>query len=538
LVEKQAVDSGAINGVPRELLTVAEDATVSVGFVSEEGKFKNSLGYYVLDTDGSFEDVGVVFADTSELTEDVSTADLGQFTAGQEIGFFLINQGATRNADLDPNESFSLVNADGDPASILDGDVRLFADDGSTTQEVVGDLFFTTDPTAGTEANELNDGGRTQALSGADAEGDLVIAFEDKNRGARSDSDFNDLLIKVTTGDGTTPPPTDGTQTVESPPVTLPDGQEVGLEITTEAATDDDVADLSGVIALTGFLASEFNIAFVNDASGSTSAPARDADGNPIDLDGDGVSDTIFAADVAALNELANQLADDGLGGADLGVISFGSGATLDATTTASDAAGIDTALNSPGSGGSTNYEAALQAAIGFFSAQPDVGTATNVVYFLSDGFPNSFTFDDEFAALTDDAGIDALVNAFGAGSGVSPATLDLVDNTGGSEVFTDLSQLAAGLSGSSLDAEDIVSVDISVNGFVQQTLDGSAFTETPTGLQFGPVQLTGLDPSAVNDIDLDAVITADDGSTFDLTLTTQILGAGSSDAAAADLFF
>jgi hypothetical protein len=114
------------------------------------------------------------------------------------------------------------------------------------------------------------------------------------------------------------------------------------------------------------------------------------------------------------------------------------------------------------------------------------------------------------------------------------------VDNTGGSEVFTDLSQLAAGLSGSSLDADDIVSVDISVNGVVQQTLDGSAFTETPTGLQFGPLQLTGLDPDAVNDIDIDidAVITADDGSTFDLTLTTEILGAGSPSATASDFVF
>jgi hypothetical protein len=333
--------------------------------------------------------------------------------------------------------------------------------------------------------------------------------------------------------EGSTPGPEEPTRTADSPPLELPDGQEVALQVTTETATDDDEADLSGIISLTGFLASGFNVAFVNDASDSTTLPATDADGDPIDVDGDGTDDTIFTADVAAFNELADQLASDGVGTADLGVISFGTSATLDDTTTVSDAAGLDATLNDPGSGGGTDYAAALQAAIDFFNAQPDVDAATNVVYFLSDGLPNFDNFDDEFAALTDAAGIDALVNAFGAGSGVDQATLDRVDNTGGSEVFTDLSQLVAGLSGSSLDPDDIVSVDISVNGVVQQTLDGSAFTETPTGLRFGPVVLTGLDPNSVNDVD--AVITTDDGSMFDLALTTQIPGAGSSSAASFD---
>ncbi len=544
LQEAIPIDPAAINGVPGEQLTLATDSTVTVTYLQEGAASHNSLGYYVLDPSGAFVDVGIVFADASSalfvpgsnvfdgtgtLVEGVSSFDIAGLTAGQQLGFFLVRQGATLNPELDPNDAYSFVTAAGAPATIADVGLQLLANDGTAVAPVVGDLFFTTDPTPGTPENELNASGQAQTLSGADAAGNLVIAFEDQNRVGDTDDDFNGLVIGVDTVDA---------QVVNSAPVTLPDGQEVTLQIATETTTDDDTADLSGVISLTGFLNSSFNIVFVNDASSSTGSTARDALGNPIDLNGDGFADSVFDADVAAFNLLAAQLTGNGLGAADLGIVSFGSGATLDATTTVGDAAGIAAVLAAPGSGGSTDYEAALQSAIGFFSAQPDVATATNVVYFLSDGQPNGGAFDDEFAALTDAAGIDALVNAFGAGTGARQEILDLVDNTGGSEVFTDLSQITAGLSGSSLDVGDVASIAITVNGVVQQVLDGSAVTETPTGLQFGPVQLTGLDPAAINTVDLGAVLTADDGSTFDLVLSTQIVGAAAPAATATDFLF
>jgi hypothetical protein len=329
----------------------------------------------------------------------------------------------------------------------------------------------------------------------------------------------------------------DGAQTARSAPVTLPDSQSVALSVVTEDRTTDGTTELSGVISLTGFLSNNYNIVVINDASGSTGSLARDGDGNYLDLDGDGQPDSIFEADVAAFNELATQLRAAGLGDADLGIVSFGSDATLDAATTIGNAAEIDAALNNPGSGGSTDYEAALQSAIAYFNGQSDVGTATNVVYFLSDGFPNGPDYSDEYVALTNPAGIGAIVNAFGAGTGVSEDRLDEVDNTGGSEIFTDLSQIAAGLSGSSLDPSDITSVAISVNGTVQQTFDGSVFTDTPTGLRFGPVQLTGLDPAIVNSVAVNAVVTASDGSTFNLDLAASIPGSGAGPAAS-DLIF
>ena len=315
----------------------------------------------------------------------------------------------------------------------------------------------------------------------------------------------------------------------------LPDGQDVALQIQTESSTDDDTAELTGTLSLTGFLASDFNIVYIVDDSGSTSLFARDANGQLIDLNNDGSSDSIFEGEVAAITELNEQLVANGLGNADGGLIQFGTTARTVVTTQL----GADQNNNgqldvveeflSP-SDGLTNFEDALREGIDFFENQSDVDTATNIVYFLSDGEPTTGgEFTDEVATLQDPGGIDAIINAIGVGSGTNQTTLDEIDNTGGSQIITDLSQLVAGVSSSSLDIDDILSVDISVNGVLQQTLDSSAFTDTPTGPQFGPVTLTGLDPTMVNDVDIEATLQTNDGSTFDLIISTDIIGTASS---------
>ncbi len=537
LAEKRGLDAASINGTSADRLTTAVDGRASITFVDENAGYLNTLVAYEIGQDGSFGPAQVVFARVDgpdrgggPLTSG-DTVELGDFGAGTRLGLALLQDADARGLDLEDG-SLEFRARDGSPANVGDGSPpELFhiRADGTETKVDVR-IFHSTDGSPGKELeNALNADGAEHTVSGIDTDGSVLIAFEDKLSTAKSfDGDYNDAIFKVTFEGGAGPGNGDPTQSVSSTPLTLPDGQTVALGVRTEATTSDDVAELSGVISLTGFLASCFNIAFVNDASGSTAALARDGAGQTIDLDGDGRPDTVFQAQVAAFNELAGQIGAAGLGNADLGVISFGSGASLDLETRIGDAAGLDAALRTPGSGGSTNFTAALQTAIDFFESQPDVDTASNIVYFLSDGQPNAgLPFAPTFDALTDPAGIDGLVNAFGAGTGTTKATLDQVDNTGGAKVFTDLSQLAAGLSGSSLAIDDILSVEISVNGVVQQTLDNTAFSDTPTGLQFGPVQLTGLDPAAVNTVDITAVLETDDGSLFDLVVETEIVGAG-----------
>lgn len=535
LVEKRSLDAASINGTAADRLTTSGAGTVSVAFVGEDAGFLSTLVAYEIGVDGSFGAARVVFANVDgpdrgggPLTSG-DTVELGDFAAGTRLGLALLQDAFGKGLDLESG-SLEFRAADGGSANVGDGvppELFHIRPDG-TSVKVDLPIFHTTDGSpASPLQNTLNPGAAEHTVSGIDTDGGVVIAFEDKVSTVKTfDGDYNDAIFKVTFEGGAGPVTGDPTQAVDSAPVTLPDGQTVALGIRTESTTSDDVAELSGVLSLTGFLASSFNIAVVNDASGSTSALARDGAGQTIDLDGDGRADTVFQAQVAAFNELAGQIGAAGLGNADLGVISFGSGASLDLETRIGDVAGIDAALRAPGSGGATNFTAALQTAINFFNGQPDVDTASNIVYFLSDGQPNTGgSFAPNVATLTDPNGIDALVNAFGAGTGATKATLDQVDNTGGAQIFTDLSQLVAGLSGSSLAIDDILSVEISVNGIVQQTLDNAAFTNTPTGLQFGPVLLTGLDPAAVNTVDIAAVLETDDGSLFDLVVQTDIVG-------------
>ncbi|MEO1016276.1 MAG: vWA domain-containing protein [Pseudomonadota bacterium] len=547
LEENQSVDPAAINGVSLGQLTAMGDQNAVITYKGGDAAFDSGIGYYVIETDGSISSTNLIFVSQQDTAED-QTFDLGTFPDGTQLGLFMVRDAANQQDELGidlTTGSLEFRTQDGDPANVNDTNppkLVHIADD-STETVYNKPLFHTADNDASTlDTNALNFQGFQQVLSVTE-NGATTIAFEDVQR-TTGDMDFNDLVFNFEFGsDGSTPSsppsppqPPETTQKVSSEPVELPDGQDVAVSITTETTTGDDVAELTGSLSLTGFLASDFNIAYIMDTSGSTGAIATDGQFNAIDLNGDGFPDSVFEAEQAAFAELNDQLEAAGLGGANLGVIPFASLASLDTTTKiGSDADGngfadgVD-AINNPSSvGGGTNFEPPLQEAINFFNAQDDVDTATNVVYFLSDGFASTFSLDDELDTLTDPNGIDAIINAIGATSGADEVALDVIDNTGTSQIVTDLSQLAAGLSASSLDINDIVSVDISVNGAVQQSLDSSAFTDTPTGPQFGPVTLTGLDPKAVNTVDIEAELQTADGSIFELNLMTEIIGVDSS---------
>jgi hypothetical protein len=66
---------------------------------------------------------------------------------------------------------------------------------------VAGDIFHTADADSLDLVNALNTGGQVQALSRFDAgDGSLMIGFEDL-RLAQGDADFNDLVLRVSTGE-------------------------------------------------------------------------------------------------------------------------------------------------------------------------------------------------------------------------------------------------------------------------------------------------------------------------------------------------
>ncbi|MCB1971947.1 MAG: DUF4114 domain-containing protein [Geminicoccaceae bacterium] len=544
LNEKTALDSSLVNGVSSADLTASAGQKISISFVEEDAGYLNSLGYYEIGSDGTIGPAKMVFESLDgedrgggPLTAGDSV-DLGTFASGTTIGLFMIQDGANLGVDLSTG---SLAFEDGSGGSANTGDssppvLYHIADDGTRT-EITAPVFHTN---AG-----LNADGTQHAVSAADSDGSTLVAFEDLAATARNyDGDFNDAVIDVTIEDDSTvtpPTPDDTTQTVDSTPVTLPDGQEVAVQITTESSTSDDTAELSGSLSLSGFLASNFNIAYVIDVSGSTGSYAVDDQYNILDLDNDGSSDTVLDAEKLAFIELNQQLIDNGLSGSDLAVIPFATSSRILSDTKLGGDADSDgifdavSAINSLSDGGGTSFYSPLVRAAEYFENQPDVDTATNVVFFASDGYAStsSSSVVNAINHLQDPNGINALVNVFGVGSGTDQTALDAMDNTGGAEIITDLSQLSAGLSSSSINISDIVSVDISVNGVVQTTLDSSAFTDSPTGPKFGPVTLTGLDPNAINDVDIDAVLTTDSGDQFDLAISTQIAGSGAASSTA-----
>ncbi len=529
LNEAKPVDTSLLAPIDRRLLTVEETGEVVVTLAGENGRYQNSLGYYTVNEDGTFGSVGLLFADTNStkfdpdnpevddgkgsLVEGISQASFGSFAAGTEIGFFLLANGAALNGDLDPTASFRLEKADGSPAGIADGTVPRLVQVGADGQEVVlqGDLMFTTDPTGEDFANALNSGGAGQAIAGTDEEGDLLIAFEDLRAGHRfADLDFNDLVIEVTTIASGEPSPT---QTATDQATIPSTGQTLAASLTSEVATTDDVIEIEGFINLGGIAQPPFNVAFVIDTSGSM---LSDFGGDVGDLNGDGRFNTRLDGAIAAFEALNQSIIEDGLQDVvDIKII------TIDTVSSTSEVLDpgedVDDALEALQLGGITNYADALDQAGLFFDAQAG---GTNIVYFASDGNPNTGgSYEDELTRLTDVH--EARIDAIGIGTAVTETVLDAIDSDGEAQITTTPEELEADLGAAPIAPADLASVEILLDGDVVQTIDVADLTVTPFGLRFA-FSLTGIDitDGVANQVSVRVVGSDGDATTVQPTLS------------------
>jgi hypothetical protein len=262
---------------------------------------------------------------------------------------------------------------------------------------------------------------------------------------------------------------------------------------------------------------------FIIDVSGSTSGAFG---GTPVgDVNGDGSPDTILDAEVAAFKLLNQQLIDRGFGNsAKVSVVSFSSGAdSLDmdpmvpgvqlTTTPLADANGngmrdVEEVLMSLRSGGGTNFEAPLQAAINTINTAGLAQGNGNVI-FLSDGF-GSGDFTDEVTTIRDTLNMN--LRAFGVGPGASLAQLSTIDPD--AVTFSNTTELLAAFAGGGAaaavlsgfdmlavygNAQDLASfrwlIDTNSDGVVN-TGDGDIFTLQP--LQSG-FDVAGAIPVAGN---------------------------------------
>ena len=268
------------------------------------------------------------------------------------------------------------------------------------------------------------------------------------------------------------------------------------------AAGEVDSFQLDYTIADEPNVASKTNLLFVLDISNSTTGTTgQDSDvfvGADVgDVNGDGLSNTVLDAEIAAVVSSINKLLADGVDPSmvDVGIVTF-SGVvdasqftaynlpTEDATdvgTWSLDEAALIQALTDIQSGGWTNYEAGLQEAEGWLSANADAGEANKVI-FLSDGRPvitkvwnehsqswdevlqDASVYGDEVARISNDFGAE--IHAIGVGANSDLAYLNDLDNTDGAIQVLNSNDLTIAIEdASAMPKMDTATITVTING-------------------------------------------------------------------------
>jgi len=184
LTEMSAI-SGTANGITNELfLTGNGVANYRVTLQNTAfSSFDNTLGVYEIDATGAIVDARLVVTDTN--ADKSATATITGVDAGNMLGFFLVQDGATWASGLG-GAALSFVNASNAAANISDGNTIVLAEDGIANSETIYHAY----------ASGLNADGQVHAISGINAAGDgMYLGFEDMTNGG--DMDYQDVLFLV-----------------------------------------------------------------------------------------------------------------------------------------------------------------------------------------------------------------------------------------------------------------------------------------------------------------------------------------------------
>ncbi|WP_222182894.1 glycerophosphodiester phosphodiesterase family protein [Geminicoccus harenae] len=169
--------------------------TVEVDLLEQVGKLDNVLGAYTYDADGTITGVDVLFAHAGTGDTEASV----RVEEDENLGFFLISDGAALNEGLDGGELRFVRGGSEEAGSIHDGTelaLMLEQPDGSL-EAVLGEVFHSVDADPDAPGNALNPGGGTQVVSGF-YQGRTALGFEDLNvASGRADGDYNDLVVSV-----------------------------------------------------------------------------------------------------------------------------------------------------------------------------------------------------------------------------------------------------------------------------------------------------------------------------------------------------
>lgn len=190
LAEGVSVAPGLINGIANPAF-MAGDGSVgfSVQIESAVSSYSNMLGYYSVSLNGTISDVHLLFENTLAAAASGETVNLGKPGDGQQIGFFLVQNGYESYGDLPDDLSFvstAGLSTEGGSPWVLYSQSRGFLSDAEVFHSFAA----------------YNPNGTEQVLSGTIGGGGyLEVGFEDILRDA-GDNDYQDVVIAVRESDG------------------------------------------------------------------------------------------------------------------------------------------------------------------------------------------------------------------------------------------------------------------------------------------------------------------------------------------------
>jgi hypothetical protein len=297
------------------------------------------------------------------------------------------------------------------------------------------------------------------------------------------------------------------------------------LTLQTDATTDSIYACLTGSVTKYGF-EPPFNFGIVIDVSGSTGATFA---GTPVgDVNFDGYANTILDAEIASIIKVLESIAKAPTldnSNVDIGLVTFSSSATYHGRFAPLDPGNpnvinplLRSKLLSFRSGGTTNFDDALDKSMDYFLAAPV--DRDNVLFFLSDGIPNvSGDGDGEVMVSAMDNQIYALQYAselkrldslkvsrigvgVGSGSQVTRGSgLDMIDNTPDPLTGQKAQQVLSSDALTQLLLHNpvvgtVVALKIEVNGVLQPNISHNQVQSGPAGYTFGQYIVSGLNPA------------------------------------------
>lgn len=302
-------------------------------------------------------------------------------------------------------------------------------------------------------------------------------------------------------------------------------GEQFALSLTMDDAGAGKTTRISGFLSRQEITSEDVDVLFAIDVSGSTD----DTFYGQVDVgdrNGDGLSNTVLDAEIASFEALhASIISDANLPDAQITIAAFDDDANVSQSFRAdqdSDGDGVADVVEyvrSLTSGGSTNFEGTLDAALSHFTASD---SGQKVLYFLSDGEDTSY---GDFASLSQQLlANDVLIQTFGVGSNASEEDLDIVDDAqsnGSTTIVLDPSLLSDELLDPGIDAADIKAIKVFLNDKQVGTIDPEDLISTPLGLRYFDLELTGLKAKADDVVEIRAI--AADGSGT-VVSTSQVL--------------